>query len=390
MAATPNIHLFVGEDSYLVDAAAHRVIEAAVPSELRATAVETVSGEAENMDAQLASLRECTASIQTPPFLDPVKLTWWRGVTFLPGGGVGGRLSEDVKAALDKFSENLVSSPLPSNQVLVITATKLLMASIFAKRLKTIAHVVEFGGGKGKDRAQDALLRLPDLADDEKLTFAPGADQVRLPDLADDEKLTFAPGADQAFLAKVGSDTRTIVSELQKMRAYLGTERNEVTTEDVAAVTSVGGDEPELWAIHDAVSQRSPSALLKALAPYEKDGAGILIATVMEKYFREAIVCRDALDHGWLDKWGRWSDKMPPAAREALDAAGFGPTTAKNSWAVKNAVRRAMPFTLTELRIARYRMLAAREKLVSSDAGDALVVSELLRTISKPRTKQPC
>ena len=370
MAATPNIHLFVGEDSYLVDAAAHRVIEAAVPSELRATAVETVSGEAENMDAQLASLRECTASIQTPPFLDPVKLTWWRGVTFLPGGGVGGRLAEDVKAALDKFSENLVASPLPSNQVLVITATKLLMASIFAKRLKTIAHVVEFGGGKGKDRAQDALLRLPDLADDEKLTFA--------------------PGADQAFLAKVGSDTRTIVSELQKMRAYLGTERNEVTTEDVAAVTSVGGDEPELWAIHDAVSQRSPSALLKALAPYEKDGAGILIATVMEKYFREAIVCRDALDHGWLDKWGRWSDKMPPAAREALDAAGFGPTTAKNSWAVKNAVRRAIPFSLTELRVARYRMLAAREKLVSSDAGDALVVSELLRTISKPRTKQPC
>ena len=240
-----------------------------------------------------------------------------------------------------------------------------------AKRLKTIAHVVEFGGGgKGKDRLQNALLRLPDLADDEKLTFA--------------------PGADQAFLAKVGSDTRTIVSELQKMRAYLGTERNEVTTEDVAAVTSVGGDEPELWAIHDAVSQRSPSALLKALAPYEKDGAGILIATVMEKYFREAIVCRDALDHGWLDKWGRWSDKMPPAAREALDAAGFGPTTAKNSWAVKNAVRRAIPFTLTELRVARYRMLAAREKLVSSDAGDALVVSELLRTISKPRTKQPC
>ena len=368
MAAKPNIHLFVGEDSYLAEAAARRVIEAAVPAELRATAVETVSGEAENMDAQLASLRECTASVQTPPFLDPVKLTWWRGVTFLPGGGVGGRLAEDVKAALDKFSESLVASHLPDNQVLVITATKLLMTSVFAKRLKTIAHVVEFGGGgKGKERLQDALLRLPDLADDEKLTFA--------------------PGADRAFLAKVGTDTRTIVSELQKMRAYLGTERNEVTTADVTAVTSVGGDEPELWAIHDAVSQRSPAALLKAVAPYEKDGSGILIATVMEKYFREAIVCRDALDRGWLDKWGRWSDKTPPAAREALDAAGFGPSTAKNAWAVKNAIRRALPFTMNELRVARYRMLAAREKLVSSVADDALVVSELLRSISKPRTK---
>ncbi len=370
MAANPNIHLFVGEDSYLVEAAARRVVEAAVPAELRATAVETVSGEADNMDAQLASLRECVASVQTPPFLDPVKLTWWRGVTFLPGGGSGKteRLAEDVKAALEKFAENLAASPLPSNQVLVITATKLLMTSIFAKRLKTVAHVVEFGGGgKGKDRLQDALLRLPDLADDEKLTFA--------------------PGADQAFLAKVGSDTRTIVSELQKMRAYLGAERNEVTAADVAAVTSVGGDEPELWAIHDAVAQRSPAALLKAVAPYEKDGSGILIATVMEKYFREAIVCRDALDRGWLDKWGRWSDKTPPAARAALDAAGFGPTTAKSPWAVKNAVRRALPFTMTELRVARYRMLAAREKLVSSDADDALVVSELLRSISKPRTR---
>ena len=185
----------------------------------------------------------------------------------------------------------------------------------------------------------------------------------------------------------MGSDTRTIVSELQKLRAYLGAERNEVTAADVAAVTSVGGDEPELWAIHDAVAQRSPSALMKAVEPYKKDSDGILIATVMEKYFREALVCRDALDRGWLDKWGRWSDKTPPAARAALDAAGFGPSTAKNAWAVKNAVKRALPFTLTELRLARYRMLAAREKLVSSDAGAALVVSELLRTISKPRTR---
>ena len=142
MAASPNIHLFVGEDSYLVDAAAHRVIEAAVPSELRATAVETVSGEAENMDAQLASLRECTASIQTPPFLDPVKLTWWRGVTFLPGGGVGGRLAEDVKAALEKFAEKLASATLPENQHFILSGPRLLKTSVFAKRLAGVAEMV--------------------------------------------------------------------------------------------------------------------------------------------------------------------------------------------------------------------------------------------------------
>ena len=132
MADKPNIHVLVGEDSYLVEATARRIIDAAVPEDLRSTAVETVSGAADNMETQLASLRECIASVQTPPFLDPVKLTWWRGVTFLPGGGAGGRLAEDVKAALEKFSEDLAANPLPPNQTLLITATKLTMASIFA------------------------------------------------------------------------------------------------------------------------------------------------------------------------------------------------------------------------------------------------------------------
>ena len=46
-----------------------------------------------------------------------------------------------------------------------------------------------------------------------------------------------------------------------------------------------------------------------------------------------------------------------------------------------------MPESMHRTYVARYRMLAAREKLVSSVADDALVVSELLRSISKPRTK---
>ena len=57
--------------------------------------------------------------------------------------------------------------------------------------------------------------------------------------------------------------------------------------------------------------------------------------------------------------------------------------------AVKNAIKRALPFTLTELRVGRYRMLTAREKLVSSDADSSLVVSELLRSISKPQASKP-
>ena len=89
-----NILLAVGDDDYEADIEAKRVIEAHVPADFRTSAVEIVSGNATNAETQLASIRDCLASLQTPPFLDPVKLTWWKGVTFLPVGGRGGKISE--------------------------------------------------------------------------------------------------------------------------------------------------------------------------------------------------------------------------------------------------------------------------------------------------------
>ncbi|MBQ6339221.1 MAG: hypothetical protein IJI36_08760 [Kiritimatiellae bacterium] len=366
MSAPANIHLIVGEDDYLAEATARKIVEAAVPVDLRGSAVETVSGDAQNEEAQLASLAACRASVQTPPFLDPVKLTWWRGVTFLPGGGRNGKTTEAVGNALRKFAEELASHPLPGNQFLVITATKLLKTSIFAKTFKGFAQVVEFGGGgKSRDRQESALARLPDLAAEERLSFA--------------------PGADAAFIAKVGTDTRVVVSELAKMRTYLGAERDVVTKEDVAAVASVGGEEPELWEITDALAQRNPAKLVATLANFEgKSGFGMLLATVAEKFFRELIVYRDALDNGWLTPYGTWARDLPPQAAEDLNAAGVGPAAGKTPWLVKRGAANARQFTLRELRLARYRMLQVRERLVSSSSDDSIVASELLRIIVRP------
>ena len=366
--AKANIHLIVGEDDYLAEATARKVVEAAVPAELRGSAIETIDGNAQNEEAQLASLAACRASVQTPPFLDPVKLTWWRGVTFLPGGGHNGKTTEAVGNALKKFAEEFAANPLPDNQVLVITATKLLKTSIFAKTFKAFAQVVEFasGGGKSRDRQESALARLPDLAAEEKLSFA--------------------PGADAAFIAKVGTDTRVIVSELAKMRTYLGKERDTVTKDDIAAVASVGGEEPELWEITDAIAQRNPAKFVATLANFEgKNGFDILLATVAEKFFRELIVYRDAIDNGWLTPYGTWARDIPPQVTEDLNAAGIGPAVAKSPWFTKRGASNARQFTMRELRVARYQMLQVRERLVSgSSADDSAVASELLRIIARP------
>lgn len=372
MSQTPNIHIFIGEDDYLASSAATKIVEAAVEPSLRATAVEMIDGAADNADAQLESIRECIASIQTPPFLDPVKLTWWRGVTFLPGGGRGeGKgVSEQVKTALVHFVEDLSATPLPPNQTLVVTAPKLLKTSIFAKTLmKCGAQLVEFAaGGRGRDRLESALARLGDLANAEGLKFD--------------------SGADAAFISKVGADTRRIVSELAKMRTYLGDERNNVTTADVAEISSPGGDEPELWEITDAIAQRSPAKLLATLSRFDngKSGFDIMLATVTEKFFRELYIYREALDNGWIAPYGGWAKNIPPEVVKELDDAGVGPNVSRGDWAVKRGVRSAKAFDLGELRLARFRILQVREKLVSSGGStQSLVAQELLRTIIRRR-----
>ncbi len=365
--SSANIYLIVGEDDYLAEAAARKILEAAVEPSLRATAVETINGNAGNMEEQLASLKACIASVQTPPFLDPVKLTWWRGVTFLPGAGRGGTISADVKAALEKFAADLAAHPLPSNQVLIISATKLLKTSIFAKTFAKIAQVVEFASSeKSRDRLASA--------------------QMRLPDLAAAEKLKFAPGAAEAFLAKVGTNTRIIVSELAKLRTYLGPDRDTATAEDIAVISSMGDEEGEIWDLTDALAQRNPTKLISVLARFTgENGAGIPLANMAEKFFRELYLYRDALDHGWLTPYGGWAKDLPADVAADLDAAQVGPNAQRSPWAVKNGAKRAKNFTLAELRAARYRILLAREKLVSSNASDDLIGQELLRIIARRR-----
>ena len=359
-----NIHLIVGEDDYLVETTAKRIRDAAVPAELRDSAVEAVDGDAEAQDAQMAALRACETSVQTPPFLDPVKLTWWRNVTFLPGGGKNGRIADRVKDALETFARGLAAHPLPPNQHLVITAPKLLQTSIFAKVLKTVAEVIVYATGKNSRGRAEAALGI-------------------LPELAKEEGLVFAPGAAETFIAKVGTDTRTILSELAKMRAYLGQETNTVTPEAIAAISSAGGDEPELWLLTDAVGRRDVARTLLLLQSLMgMKGAGILLATVLEKYFRELCVYRDAVDRGWITLHG-WARGLPGETAAQLDAAGIGPNVEQRSWVARGHAAAARNYSPRELRIARHRMMKVRERLVSSTAEDGLVGMELLRILPR-------
>ena len=332
-----NLHVIIGEDDYLVSEAAKRIIGDGVGLEV----IDSVNST--NADQQLADIREADASFLTPPFLEPRKVTWWKNVRFLPQGGKGGP-SEDVKVALEKFAQKLSANPLPENQHFVVSGPKLLMTSIFAKTLKACAEILSFAAGKPWEAAKNAA--------------------VRVIDLAAEMNLKFEPGAAETFVSRVGTDSRSLMRELEKMRDYLGKSSHTVTEGDIAEISSQGvGVEPEIWAVTDAIGARKADAALDALSRFEgENGFAVMMTNAIERFFRQMVELKDAQEKGAFEQA---TEGMAPFAARKL--AGF-----LRNW------------SLRELRVARYRFVTLREKVVSSSgSADVLVVTELLRVLRR-------
>lgn len=334
-----NVHIIIGEDDYLVSETAKKIVGDGVGLEV----IDSLN--ATNAELQLADLREADASFSTPPFLEPKKVTWWKNVRFLPGSGKKGA-AEEVKEALEKFARKIAAAELPENQHFILTGPHLLKTSIFAKTLAPVAEMAVFAEGKPWEKARSAAVRAVDLAKDMGLAF---------------EK-----GAAERFIARVGTDSRSILSELTKMRDYLGGERKTVTVADIDEVTSQGvGVEPEVWAITDALGARDLEACLVATRRFEREsGFAVLVTTVVEKFFRQMIDLKAAAEARRFDEV---TQGLAPFVAKKM--AGF-----LRNW------------TLRELRIARWRFLTLREKSVSSGGSvDALVLTELVRVCSRRR-----
>ena len=320
-----NVHVIIGEDDFVVGETAKKIVG-------DGTGLEVVdSANSTNVDLQLADLRRAEESLDTPPFLDPRKVTWWKNVAFLPGG----RSSEDVKTALERFAAKLAAAKLPENQHFILSGPHLLKTSIFAKRLAGAAEIVSFAAEKPWDAKRSAAMRATEYASAQKLAFAPDAAEM--------------------FVSIVGTDARSLMSEVGKMRDYLGPGASVITSADVVAIASPGSKvETEIWAVTDAIGQRRASAALAALGRFEReDGFAIMMSGVIEKFFRQLLDV----------KRGNTEGLAPFAVRKNQ---GF-----------------AAKWSEAELRRARARFLSLREKVVSgTNAGDVLVVTELLRTIA--------
>lgn len=324
-----NVHVIIGEDDFLVGETAKKVIGDGVGLEV----IDSMNSS--NADLQLKDIREADASFSTPPFLDPKKVTWWKNVHFLPGGGKKGA-SEEVKEALEKFAKKLSESPLQENQHFILSGPHLLKTSVFAKTLAPAAEMVVFAAEKPWEAAKNAA--------------------VRVIDLAKEMGLSFAPGVAEKFVSVVGTDTRSLMSELGKMRDYLGNEKPTIDAAAVAEITSQGfGVEPVVWDVTDAIGKRDLNAALEAMRKFElENGFAVFMTGIIEKFFRQLIDVKN------------------------------GKTEGMNPYALRTNEGFLRNWSLAELRVARARFLMLREKVVSgTTSGDVLVVSTLVRVMRR-------
>ena len=366
--------LICGDDDYLVDSAARERINQLVPESDRALGVEVVDGRKDTVDEVRRSVDACMESVQTPGFFGTSKVTWFRDVTFLTGGG---RASETVaaKAAVEKLSDWLKGGLL-DGQALIITSTKVLRTSVFFKVCQKQGEVEDFGSG----------FKSWEL---EKL-----ADQ-RLDVIAKKAGLVFDPDARGEFLNRAGFDTRFLVQEIEKLRLYVGDDCKRVTVADVREITSIGR-EAEAWDLLEAFGQRDAFGVLLTLKRLSgQKGIGIMLAAMLEKTVRELLVLREAFDRKWAygSKGGScgWNTNLPPEATALLNVLPVNPKS-MNAWAMKKKLPHALNFTLQELRVARFRILELREKMVSTALPEMfLLETTLLRIIgNKQKAAAAC
>ena len=300
-----------------------------------------------------------------PGMFAAAKVTWLRGATFLTGGA---RVSEGIaaKEAVERLTR-WIGEGLQEGQNLIITTEKVLRSSVFFKTCQKHGEVIDFGGGlKPWERERQADERLDSLLE-----------QVGL---------QMDRAARGEFIARVGFDTRLQVQELEKLRTYLHPNLS-ATAHDVREITSVGR-EADAWDVLDAFGERKAKALLAALHQLSgQKGIGVMLAAMLEKNVRELIILREAADKKWAGPGG-WSGSIPPEAAVMLGTLPVNPK-ATNAWVLRKKLPHAMNYTLQELRVARFRILDMREKMVSTGLPEMhLLHTTLLRIIGKSQRSE--
>ncbi len=359
------LYILTGDDDYLVNSEAEECIKRHIPQSEREFGLEMIFGSVSTGEAVRRCVDNAISSVQTPSFFGGAKVTWLRDAVFMPGGG---RVSEfeESKEAVEKLNLFL-QGELREGQVLIITAAKIRKNSVFYKTCSAVATMEDFGSGLKNWELQKAAAS-------------------RLDVMIEKKGIKMAAAARTEFLLRAGFDTRTIVSELEKLSLYAG-DQNVISVNDVREIVSIG-HEAEVWDVLTAFGNRNCAALVKSLDPLNgQSGIGIMLCAMIDKSIRDLLVLREAYDRKWISSSGIWSNRLPVEADMLLKTLP-GNYRTMSAWQLKNNMSLALNYAQQELRVARFRIIELREKLVTSSQPEMfLLQTTLLRIMAGTQKK---
>jgi len=355
-----NVHLIFG-DEYLVSKKAKTLIESLVPAESRTFGLEIIDGAVDNVDSAIGAVKQCLEAVLTVGFMGSGKVVWFRNVSFLHDSVVG--RNPFVKESVERLAA-LIKGGIQAGSSIVISSPKVDKRYALYKACRADGDIEEFSIPDKPNKVEEQAARIAcDVFGEAGLKF--------------DEQVL------DAFLVKVGTDTRQIVNEIEKIAVFLGG-RKEVKVEDVEAVVS-SSREMLAWDLADAFGKRDLKRSIKILKQlmFQKESAvGIIIA--LENRIRELMLYREAIDSGWISGGGYASWRVLPPAVERVFTDDFEKDPRKaHPYRMGLLAEQAKGFPARQLQKCRKIVMDAHEKLVSSGVPEQTVIElALVRMLS--------
>lgn len=366
-----SIYLIFGEDDFLVAEKAGELVKKLVPPEEQTLGLEVVNGRVATVAEAQAAIVRCKEALLTLGFFGSGKVVWFKDVNFLSDNVVG--KSETVKEALGGLA-NIIKEGLPEGQVLVVTALKADKRFAFYKACKAAGELHEFAVS---DKVYIAEKQASDMLN--KILASAG--------------LRMSHDVRQAFFEKVGTETRWLINEVEKLSLYIG-DRQDVKMSDVRAVTSMSRN-ALAWDLADAFGKKDLRSCLEIQRQllFQKESPIRLIVGI-ESRIRDLSIYREALDRKWLVEKGGYGGRsglswgnVPPDVDKMLSGDFERDPRKTHPYRVGLLAEQARHFTGAELKKYREAVTEAHVKLVSSSAPQSMTLELLIISMLGKRQK---
>ena len=351
--------LITGSDEAAVKKAALAMAAEIAPG-ADAFGLETIDGAVDAVDASAAKIRETCQALQTMPFLGGTKLVWLKSATFFSDSPAG--RSDAVLSALEGLCE-ILKHPLPEG-------------------VTFLASVIE------PDKRRSAYKQLTKICkttirDKPELGFRTGEEEIVswTATKVHERGLKISHEAVEVLAARIGLDSGQLDNELDKIELSFGP-AHPIEAKDIRPLVP-STRESGIFEIGNAIAARDLPLALEILAQLlrqRESGIGILLASIVPTV-RNLLLVKDLLSRHHLPPpaqpqyFASTLNRLKPAEVEHLPKKKDGTL---NSYALGIAARNAAHYTTAELHRAFRACADANLKMVTSQAGDEVILTRLL------------